>query len=55
MILHKLMQLKWQEYQVLLGLERGPRFGSFAEIYGIPETRALIAKALSARVLAGAA
>ncbi|WP_454916639.1 lysine--tRNA ligase [Xanthobacter sediminis] len=41
-------------YQVLLGLERGPRFGSFVEIYGIPETRALIAKALAGE-LAGAA
>ena len=34
-------------YQVLLGESRGPRFGSFAALYGIPETRALIAKALS--------
>ena len=34
-------------YQVLLGEERGPRFGSFAVLYGIPETRALIAKALA--------
>ncbi|MGD9738852.1 MAG: lysine--tRNA ligase [Bauldia sp.] len=33
-------------YQVLLGLEKGPRFGSFVAIYGIPETRALIARAL---------
>ncbi|MFG1417410.1 lysine--tRNA ligase [Xanthobacter sp. V0B-10] len=41
-------------YQVLLGLERGPRFGSFVEIYGVPETRALIAKALAGE-LAGAA
>ncbi len=41
-------------YQVLLGLERGPRFGSFVEIYGIAETRALIAKALAGE-LAGAA
>ncbi len=31
-------------YQVLLGLEKGPRFGSFVAIYGIPETRALIAR-----------
>ncbi|MEW6122105.1 MAG: lysine--tRNA ligase [Pseudomonadota bacterium] len=29
-------------YQVLLGEQRGPRFGSFVQIYGIPETRALI-------------
>jgi lysyl-tRNA synthetase class 1 len=34
-------------YQVLLGQERGPRFGSFVAIYGIPETRALIKRALS--------
>jgi lysyl-tRNA synthetase class 1 len=34
-------------YQVLLGENRGPRFGSFAALYGIAETRALIAKALS--------
>jgi lysyl-tRNA synthetase class 1 len=34
-------------YQILLGQERGPRFGSFVAIYGIPETRALIAKALA--------
>ncbi|MFC5385843.1 lysine--tRNA ligase [Aquamicrobium segne] len=33
-------------YQVLLGQERGPRFGSFAALYGIAETRALIKKAL---------
>ncbi len=34
-------------YQVLLGEERGPRFGSFAALYGIGNTRALIAKALA--------
>ena len=34
-------------YQVLLGLPRGPRFGSFVAIYGVDETRALIAKALA--------
>jgi len=32
---------------VLLGESRGPRFGSFIALYGIPETRALIAKAVS--------
>ena len=31
-------------YQVLIGQERGPRFGSFAALYGIAETRALIAE-----------
>ena len=34
-------------YQILLGEQRGPRFGSFAALYGIAETRALIAKALA--------
>ncbi len=34
-------------YQVLLGEQRGPRFGSFIALYGIAETRALIAKALA--------
>jgi lysyl-tRNA synthetase, class I len=34
-------------YQVLLGEERGPRFGSFIALYGISETRALISKALA--------
>ena len=34
-------------YQVLLGQERGPRFGSFAALYGIAETRALIRERLA--------
>jgi lysyl-tRNA synthetase, class I len=34
-------------YSVLLGQERGPRFGSFAALYGVAETRALIARALA--------
>jgi lysyl-tRNA synthetase class 1 len=34
-------------YEVLLGEEKGPRFGSFVQVYGIKETRALIDKALS--------
>lgn len=38
-------------YQILLGTPRGPRFGSFVAIYGIPETRALIAKALSGQLV----
>ena len=38
-------------YQVLLGQERGPRFGSFIALYGVSETRALIAKALVGDVL----
>ena len=39
-------------YQILLGQERGPRFGSFVAIYGIPETRALIGKALAGELTA---
>ncbi|EYS90838.1 lysine-tRNA ligase [Bartonella bacilliformis str. Heidi Mejia] len=34
-------------YEVLLGQERGPRFGSFIALYGVDEMRALIAKVLS--------
>jgi lysyl-tRNA synthetase class 1 len=34
-------------YQVLIGQERGPRFGSFVALYGIAETRALIGRALA--------
>ncbi|MGL4324315.1 MAG: lysine--tRNA ligase, partial [Beijerinckiaceae bacterium] len=34
-------------YQILLGEARGPRFGSFAALYGVGNTRALIQKALS--------
>ena len=33
-------------YEVLLGETKGPRFGSFIELYGINETRALIARAI---------
>ena len=39
-------------YAVLLGQEQGPRFGSFIELYGIDETRALIAKALKGELAA---
>jgi lysyl-tRNA synthetase class 1 len=39
-------------YQVLIGQERGPRFGSFAALYGIAETRALIVKALAGQLAA---
>jgi lysyl-tRNA synthetase class 1 len=38
-------------YQVLLGEERGPRFGSFIELYGVENTRALIAKALKGELV----
>ncbi|HEX2256584.1 MAG TPA: lysine--tRNA ligase, partial [Afifellaceae bacterium] len=34
-------------YQLLLGQEKGPRFGSFVALYGVEETRALIAKCLA--------
>ena len=33
-------------YEVLLGQPQGPRFGSFIELFGIDNTRALITKAL---------
>jgi lysyl-tRNA synthetase class 1 len=33
-------------YEVLLGQSQGPRFGSFVELYGIAETRAMIARIL---------
>ncbi|GEO98274.1 lysine--tRNA ligase [Methylobacterium haplocladii] len=33
-------------YTVLFGEAQGPRFGSFIALYGVPETRALIGKAL---------
>ncbi len=39
-------------YAVLLGEERGPRFGSFVALYGVEETRTLIAKALAGELVA---
>jgi lysyl-tRNA synthetase class 1 len=33
-------------YEVLLGQTQGPRFGGFIELYGVKETRRLIARAL---------
>jgi len=39
-------------YQVLIGQERGPRFGSFVALYGIDETRALIDRALTGQLAA---
>jgi lysyl-tRNA synthetase, class I len=41
-------------YEVLFGTEQGPRLGSFIALYGVPETVALIRRALSGE-LAGAA
>lgn len=40
-------------YNVLFGEARGPRFGSFVALYGVAETRALIAEALSGALIAG--
>ena len=42
------VSLEWFNmlYQVLLGEERGPRFGSFVALYGIANTQALIGKVL---------
>ncbi|MBL8581756.1 MAG: lysine--tRNA ligase [Rhizobiaceae bacterium] len=37
-------------YEVLLGQERGPRFGSFVALYGVAETRALIAQSLAGQL-----
>jgi len=39
-------------YQVLLGQDQGPRFGSFAALYGLEESIALIDKALRGEDLA---
>ncbi len=39
-------------YQVLIGQERGPRFGSFAALYGTAETVALIEQALAGKLAA---
>ncbi|MBI0163710.1 lysine--tRNA ligase [Bartonella sp. M0283] len=38
-------------YEVLIGQERGPRFGSFIALYGINETRSLIADALAGKLV----
>lgn len=38
-------------YEVLIGQERGPRFGSFIALYGINETRALIADSLAGKLV----
>jgi lysyl-tRNA synthetase class 1 len=42
-------------YAVLLGETRGPRLGSFIALYGIAETRALIASALAGTLVKPAA
>jgi lysyl-tRNA synthetase class 1 len=38
-------------YAVLLGEERGPRLGSFIALYGLEETRTLIARALAGELV----
>ena len=38
-------------YQILLGQDQGPRFGSFIALYGVKETRTLIAKALAGELV----
>ncbi len=40
-------------YEVLLGERRGPRFGSFIALYGIAQTRRLIADALDGALMRG--
>ncbi|MEX0859758.1 MAG: lysine--tRNA ligase, partial [Cucumibacter sp.] len=39
-------------YQVLLGADQGPRFGSFIAVYGVAETRALIGRSLRGELVA---
>jgi lysyl-tRNA synthetase, class I len=38
-------------YEVLLGQTQGPRFGGFIQLYGVEQTRALIAKALEGELV----
>ena len=47
------VKLEWFQalYETLLGQERGPRFGTFIALYGIPEMRALIAKAIDGTIV----
>jgi lysyl-tRNA synthetase, class I len=42
-------------YEVLFGESRGPRFGSFIALYGIEETRTLIARGVRGELTAAAA
>ncbi|MCP5367586.1 MAG: lysine--tRNA ligase [Hyphomicrobiales bacterium] len=39
-------------YQILLGQDQGPRMGSFIALYGLAETRALLARAIAGEDLA---
>ena len=38
-------------YEVLLGQSQGPRFGAFVALFGIQETRRLIARALNGELV----
>ncbi len=51
------VKLDWFQavYETLLGQERGPRLGTFIALYGIAETRALIAKCLAGTLASPAA
>jgi len=42
-------------YEVLFGVESGPRFGAFAAIFGVRETSALLRKGLAGELLRAAA
>ena len=39
-------------YEVLLGQSQGPRFGSFAAVFGLERTTALIEQALAGELVA---
>jgi lysyl-tRNA synthetase class 1 len=41
-------------YEVLFGVESGPRFGQFAALYGVRETSALLRKGLAGELLKAA-
>jgi lysyl-tRNA synthetase class 1 len=41
-------------YEILLGQDQGPRMGSFIALYGVPETMALIRRALAGEDLSAA-
>ncbi len=51
------VKLEWFQaiYETLLGQERGPRLGTFIALYGIAETRALIAQAVAGSLASAAA
>ena len=42
-------------YAVIFGEEKGPRFGSFIALYGLEDSRALIARALAGEFVKAAA